>query len=233
MDNLLDGECGFFGTESLNDVKDDLWNNSKFETDYSRPVTSLTDKAENTIELIPKVKERPPEPEEITFSEELSKLFPEANEKMTEQEEKINDLPLRDLEKIFSKIDQGEIPQELKFFAGGRNDEFKNRVRSLEISTSSSEFLDFLQSEGITAALGIRSTHMITLEKNLKFKIQSEEYKENIVIQLEKITKEETIKLKDDKVTNFSILATREKKKVGKKMSMSYEIIDQVKIGGL
>ena len=74
---------------------------------------------------------------------------------------------------------------------------------------------------------------MITFEKNLKFKIQSEEYKENIVIQLEKITKEETIKLKDDKVTNFSILATREKKKVGKKMSMPYEIIDQVKIGGL
>ena len=88
MDNLLDGECGFFGTESLNDVKDDLWNNSKFETDYSRPVTSLTDKAENTIELIPKVKERPPEPEEITFSEKLSKLFPEANEKWQNKKKK-------------------------------------------------------------------------------------------------------------------------------------------------
>ena len=35
-----------------------------------------------------------------------------------------------------------------------------------------------------TAALGIRSSHMITPEKSLKFKIKNEEYKENIVIQL-------------------------------------------------
>ena len=147
MDNLLDGEGGFFGTESLSDVRNDLWNNPKFETDYRRPVTSLKDKAENTIELIPKIKERLPEPEEITLSKELSKLFPEANEKMAEQEEKINDLPLKDLEKIYSKIDQGKIPQELKFFVGGRNDELENRVRSLGISTSSSEYLDFLQSD--------------------------------------------------------------------------------------
>ena len=88
MDNLLDGEGGFYGTESLSDVRNDLWNNPKFETDYSRPVTSLTNKAENTIELIPKVKERLPEPEEIIFSKELYKLFPEANQKMAEQEEK-------------------------------------------------------------------------------------------------------------------------------------------------
>ena len=66
---------------------------------------------------------------------------------MAEQEEKINDLPLKDLEKIFSKIHQGEIPQELKFFVGGQNGEFENRVRSLGISTSPSKFLDFLQSE--------------------------------------------------------------------------------------
>ena len=88
LDNLLDGESGFFGTESLSDVRNDLWNNPKFETDYSRPVTSLTNKGENTIELIPKVKERLPESKRIVFSEELPKLFPEANEKMAEQEEK-------------------------------------------------------------------------------------------------------------------------------------------------
>ena len=101
LDNLPDSEGGFFGTESLSDVRNDLWNNPKFETDYSRPVTSLTDKAENTIEVIPKIKERLSEPEEIISSKELPKLFPEANEKMAEQEEKINDLPLKDLEKFF------------------------------------------------------------------------------------------------------------------------------------
>ena len=73
--------------------------------------------------MIPRVKEKT-EPEEITFSDELSKLFPEANEKTAEQEEKINELPFNNLEEIFSKIDKGEIPKELKFFVGGLNNEF-------------------------------------------------------------------------------------------------------------
>ena len=64
-----------------------------------------------------------------------------------------------------------------------------------------------------TAALGITSTHTITRKKSLNFKVKNEEYKENIFIQLERITEEESIKVKDDKVTNFSILGTREKKK--------------------
>ena len=69
--------------------------------------------------------------------------------------------------------------------------------------------------------------------KSLKFKVQDEEYKENIVIQLERITKEESIKVKGNQVTNFFTLATREKKKVDNKRPIPHEIIDQVKIGGL
>ena len=57
----------------------------------------MTDKAENSVEIIPKVKERKLKPEEITFSDELSKLFPEASEKIAEQEEEINDLPLKNI----------------------------------------------------------------------------------------------------------------------------------------
>ena len=146
-DNFLNSEARFFGTESLNDVRNDLWNSGKFETDYSKPIMSLTDKAENLVEIIPKVKERKPKPEEITFSDELSKLFPEANEKIAEQEEKINNLPLKNIGEIFSKIDQGEVPKELEFFLGGLSNEFENRVRSLGVSTNSGEFLDFLQSK--------------------------------------------------------------------------------------
>ena len=104
-------------------------------------------KAENPVEIIPKVKERKLKPEEITFSDELSKLFPEAKEKIAEPEEKINNLPLKNIGKCFSKIDQGEVSKKLKFFVGGLSNKFENRVRSLGISTSSSEFLDFLQSE--------------------------------------------------------------------------------------
>ena len=83
------------------------------------------------------------------------------------------------------------------------------------------------------AALVIRSTHIITPKKSLKFKVQNKEYKENIVNQLERITNEMFIKSKDDKVTNFSILSARKKKKVSNKRRMPCEIIDQIKIGRL
>ena len=58
LDDLLDAEGGFFGIGSLNVVRNNLWDDAKFETDYNKPLTSLTDKAENTIEIIPKVKEK-------------------------------------------------------------------------------------------------------------------------------------------------------------------------------
>ena len=104
----------------------------------------MTDKAENMIEIIPKVKNKT-KPKEITFSDELSKLFPETNEKTAGQEEKTNDLPLNKLEKKFSKIDKHENPKKLKLFDGGLNNEFENMVQSLSISTDSNNFFDFLQ----------------------------------------------------------------------------------------
>ena len=60
-----------------------------------------------------------------------------------------------------------------------------------------------------TAPAGIKSTHILTPKKSLKFNVQKEEYRENVVIQLERITSEKPINVKDGKVTNFSILATR------------------------
>ena len=84
-----------------------------------------------------------------------------------------------------------------------------------------------------TAPAGTSLTHIITPQKSLKFKVQDEEYKENIVIQLDRITKEESIKVKVDQVTNFFTLAIRDKKKVDNKRPIPHEIIDQVKTGGL
>ena len=92
-----------------------------------------------------------------------------------------------------------------------------------------------LQTYGMitTAPAGIKSTHMVTPKISLKFNVPKEEYKENVVIQLERITSENSINVKDDKVTNFSILATRQQSRVGNKRTMPYETIDHVKIGGL
>lgn len=68
---------------------------------------------------------------------------------------------------------------------------------------------------------------MITPPKSLKFKVQKDEYRENVVIQLERINSEKPIKVKSGKVTNFSILTTRQQNRIGNKRTMPYEIIDQ------
>ena len=47
------------------------------------------------------------------------------------------------------------------------------------------------------------------------------------------MTSEKPRNIKDGKVTNFSILATRQHNSIGNKRAMPYEIIHQLKIGGL
>ena len=47
-----------------------------------------------------------------------------------------------------------------------------------------------------TASAGIKPTHMVTPKKPLKFNIQKE-YRENVAIQLERITSEKPINVKD------------------------------------
>ena len=65
--------------------------------------------------MVPRVKEKT-ELEEITFSEKLNRLFPEANEKIAEQEEKIGHLPLGNLVNIFSqKLTRAKYQKSLIF----------------------------------------------------------------------------------------------------------------------
>ena len=43
-------------------------------------------------------------------------------------------------------VDKREVQKQLEFFEGGQNKKFKNKVKSIGLSTDSIEFLDFLQS---------------------------------------------------------------------------------------
>ena len=85
------------------------------------------------------------------MSTQLSKLFPEVEDstKIIDDKNnvKINELPIQQLTEILSKIDKGEVPKPLNFFEGGENIEFENRVKSVGLSTNSTQFLDFLQSD--------------------------------------------------------------------------------------
>ena len=88
---------------------------------------------------------------DLHLSEQLSKLFlgiedVGGNYLDQNDDEKINELPIAELTEILSKVDKGEVPKQLKFFEGGQNQEFENKVKLIGLSTASIEFSNFLQS---------------------------------------------------------------------------------------
>ena len=70
-------------------------------------------------------------------------------------------------------------------------------------------------------------------ENSLKFRVLYNKYMDNIFLQLEDIRKPGKIKTKDAKVTNFSILSTKPKRKVSFKRKMSYQLVDEFRFVGL
>ena len=83
------------------------------------------------------------------------------------------------------------------------------------------------------SAIGIKTTKLLRPENSLKFRVLYNKYMDHIGLQLEDIRKPGKIETKDAKVTNFSILSTKPKRKVGSKRKMSYQVIDEFRIAGL
>ena len=67
----------------------------------------------------------------------------------------------------------------------------------------------------------------------MKFRVLYNKYVDHIVLQLEDIRKPGKIERKDAKVSNFSILSTKPKRKVGSKRKVSYQLVDALRIAGL
>ena len=84
-----------------------------------------------------------------------------------------------------------------------------------------------------TSASGIKTTNLIRPRDSLKFRVLHNNYMDHIVLQLENIRKPGKIETKNAKVTNFSILSTKPKRKVGSKRKMSYQLVDEFRIDGL
>ena len=84
---------------------------------------------------------------------------------------------------------------------------------------------------------GLKSTSPIDSikrpERCLKFRVMHNKCMDHIALQLEDIRKPGTIETKDTKVTNFSILSTKPKWKVGSKGKISNQIVDDIRIAGL
>ena len=83
-----------------------------------------------------------------------------------------------------------------------------------------------------TSAIGIK-TNLKRSRNSLKFRVMHNKYMDHIVLQLKDIRKPGKIERKDTKVTNFSILSTKPKRKVGSKRKMSYQLVDEFRIVGL
>ena len=80
------------------------------------------------------------------MSEQLSKLFPDVQQQINEPDVGAHPkIELDDLSNILSKIDRGQLPPQLEFFTGAKNEKFETKAKLIGLSTDSSEFVDFIQ----------------------------------------------------------------------------------------
>ena len=83
------------------------------KTDFDCPITNLIDKANNIIEMVPKNEKQDLDKYDLHLSEQLSKLFPEVEDGSgdvylgQEDDQRINELPTRDLKEILSNKGRG------------------------------------------------------------------------------------------------------------------------------
>ena len=85
-----------------------------------------------------------------------------------------------------------------------------------------------------TSPIGrIKTLNLIRPEITLTSRVMHNKYMNHIIPQLEDIRKPGKIKTKDTKVTNFSILSTKPKRKVGSKAKLFYQIVNEITTVGL
>ena len=75
--------------------------------------------------------------------------------------------------------------------------------------------------------------NLVRPENRLRFTELYNKYMDHIALQLEDIRKPEKIETEEAKVTNFSVLSTNLKRKVGSKRKMSCQLVDEFRTIGL
>ena len=77
----------------------------------------------------------------VFFSENLNKLFPQADEIFNEKSKEVDEILIPNFEKLKGEFDKGETPTKLEFFLGGKNENFKNKLMQLGIDQKDHIFL--------------------------------------------------------------------------------------------
>ena len=143
---------------------------TKYEIDTKRPITKLVDKEHNLIKVIPKIDTAHSSPvctihspvlgevfNDKNVSSGIQKAFPNVRQKITSLSELkvLQDNPDaliaedKELEIILEKIlNEGSDEHEsLKFFFGGDNKTFNNKLIELQLDKGNEGFIEFLVSE--------------------------------------------------------------------------------------
>ena len=106
---------------------------------FARPLTKMLDG--ETIEITPKTEIT----EEKQLSEALQNLFPDV-EKIAKDNKKADvKIDIENLSQTLSAIGNQILPFEFEFFNGGPNGKFREIILSIDSSSNTLEFLDFLQ----------------------------------------------------------------------------------------
>ena len=106
---------------------------------FARPLTKMLDG--ETIEITPKTEIT----EEKQLSERLQNFFPDV-EKISKDNAKAHvKLDMENLSQTLSTIGNQILPFEFEFFNGGPNEKFREIILSIDSSSNTLEFLDFLQ----------------------------------------------------------------------------------------
>ena len=111
----------------------DIDSNIESDNDsYKTPPTRMTE-GEKAIALEEPKYQIPPSNEKKKFSKNLNKSFPRAHEIFNEKLKEVDEIPIQSFGKIIAKLDRGETPPKLEFFARGENVNIKNKLIQLGI----------------------------------------------------------------------------------------------------
>ena len=119
---------------------------------FSRPVTEMTDKKNNTISITPKKPVLEPIGQR-KLSEQLQGIFPDVDETIKKESKTFKERS-QDFDEIIDKLsklsdydENDQVTFEFKFFTGGVNPKFDSFVKRYVLTNENTQFVDFLQSD--------------------------------------------------------------------------------------
>ena len=119
---------------------------------FSRPVTEMTDKKNNTISITPKKPVLEPIGQR-KLSEQLQGIFPDVDETIKKESKTFKERS-QDFDELIDKLsklsdydENDQVTFEFKFFTGGVNPKFDSFVKRYGLTNENTQFVDFLQSD--------------------------------------------------------------------------------------